>query len=119
VISIGAASLNIADTPMSPAQKPAGAVVSFPRPKGAKFKKGLKISIKVMRWILILLRIFVAQTRRELGEGEFVLDEQEMKNTYLENGALMWRGRRLMQIRSTEVNKVEQASFDKATNVSV
>ncbi len=118
MIKVGAASFDAAETPMSATQKPAGAVVSFPRPRGVKFKKGLRMRIKVMRWIIILLRMLFG-ARRELGEGEFVLDEQEMKNTYLENGVLMWRGRRLMQIRSTEVTKVEQASFDKATNVSV
>jgi hypothetical protein len=87
------------------------------RPKGCLFKKKLKIKIKVMNWIMILLKL-LSGLRRELAEGEIELDEHEMKNTYLEDGALMWRGRRYVQVRAAEVQKVAQASFDKATGVS-
>ena len=116
-MSVEAGAFSPGETPMSTSQKSAGAVVSFPRPRGAKFKKGITFQIKIAKWILALLN--VKEGRRELGEGEFVLDEQEMKNTYLDNGVLMWRGRRLMQIRAEDVSKVEQASYDKASGVRV
>ena len=98
--------------------KPAGAMVSFPRPKGAKFRKGIKIKIKVLRWILILLK-FLLGLRRNLGDGEVLLDAYEMQNTYLENGALMWRGRRYIQVRAEMVQDVAQASWDQAARVCV
>jgi hypothetical protein len=87
------------------------------RPKGGLIKKKLKIKIKVMNWIMILLKLLFG-LRRELAEGEVELDEHEMKNTYLKDGALMWRGRRYTQVRATTVQKVAQASFDRETKVS-
>ncbi len=116
-IKVGLGAFDASATPMSATQKPAGAVVGFPKPRGATFMKPLGFTIKIPKWILILLNILFG--RRELAEGEFLLDEEEMKNTYLDNGVLMWRGRRLMQIRAEDVSKVEQASYDKTSGVRV
>ncbi len=116
-VHVGATPFNAFQTPLLSNQRPAGAVVSFKRPPAAKFKKDLKIKIKVLRWIVIVTKVVEETKRRALGDGEFVLDEDELKNTYHENGALMWRGRRLMHIRATEENKVEMASFNRETQV--
>jgi hypothetical protein len=117
ILIFGAGAFDAAATPLLPAQKPAGAMLSFPRPKGVKFKRRLKLRMRIMRWILILLKL-IFKLRRELNEGEFILEDEELKNVYHDNGALMWRGRRLLQTGTAEVNKVEQASFDAATQVS-
>jgi hypothetical protein len=115
-VVIQAMSFNTDETPLDPSQKPAGAVVEFPRPRGAEFMKPIKFEIKISRWILVLLGLL--NRRRELAEGHFSLDEDELENVYLDNGALMWRGRRLLQAGMREVNKVQQATFDKGTGVS-
>ncbi len=117
VLSFGAAAFDAAATPLLPSEKPAGAMLSFPRPKGIRFRRRLKLKIRIMRWILILLKI-IFRTRRELNPGEFILEGEELNNVYNENGALMWRGRRLLQTGTAEVNKVQQASFDAVTQVS-
>jgi hypothetical protein len=118
-VHVGATPFNGFETPLLDTQRPAGVVVSFRRPPAAKFKKDVKIKIKVFRWIQIIVKLLEAKSRRALGEGEFVLGEEEILNTYLEGGVLMWRGARLVQIRSTEENKVAMASFDRATEVCV
>ncbi len=69
-----------------------------------------------MKWILVLLKLVSAQ-RREVSDGEFVLDEDEVANVYTDGGVLMWRGRKLLQAGTQEVNKVQQAMFDQSTQV--
>jgi hypothetical protein len=114
---IGALPFDPFENPISGEDKPAGAMVSFPRPAGAKFMKPVKIKIKVMSWILLLLKFLGLIRRRSLAEGEMILDDDELQNTYLEDGALMWRGRRYIQVRTQEVQTVKLATFDESTRV--
>jgi hypothetical protein len=107
------------ENPIKGDDKPAGALVSFPRPAGAKFMKPVKIKIAIMNWILVLLKMLGLIRRRQLAEDEIILDDHELENTYLQDGALMWRGRRYIQVRTEEVPAVKQASFDEATRVSI
>jgi hypothetical protein len=105
-------------TPTSGDDQPAGTVVAFPRPRGAQFKKGIKMRIRIPLFILILLKLFGLRRELQVGPGEILLHEHELKNTYLEDGALMWRGRRYIQVRAATEQKVVQASFDLETRVS-
>ncbi len=115
---IGILTFDPFENPVQGDDKPAGAMVAFPRPPGAKFMKPVKIKIKVMSWILFLLKLLGVLRRRSLAEGEIELDEYEMRNAYVEDGHLMWRGQRYTQVRAASTEKgVVIASFDEATRV--
>jgi hypothetical protein len=114
-VSLQAGAFDGDSTPLTPSQKPAGPMVTITKFKGAVYKKEVEIKIKVLRWIVVLLRLTAG--RRGLQAGEFRLDEYEMKNTYMHQGSLMWRGRKLLQAATDEVNEVKMAGFDKETGV--
>ncbi len=64
--------------------------------------------------MLVIIRVRIIRSRRLL-PGEFVLDSEETKNVYLEDGQLRWRGRRLLQSGTKDTAKVDQAVFDQKT----
>ena len=115
-VKIDSAAFDIGSTPVSGDDKPAGAVVIFPRPKGSSFLRDVKFTIKILKSAQMALNK-EAVKRRALSPGEVELDEHEMKNTYLEDGTLMWRGARYIQVRAEEIPMVVQACFDLKTKV--
>ena len=107
------------ETPISSSDKPAGSVVSFPRPRGAKFKKAVTFTIKIARWVAIMLNLADSSRRQQLAADEILLDEYQMKNLYLSDGLLMFKGQRYIQVNTFEMRKVMQSVFDLKTKVQV
>ena len=115
-ITVGREPFDLTKTPLGNKQKVAGLVLRFPRPTGLFFLLAFRMRIGLLKAILAMF--LALRRRRELPEGQFMLENEGTENVFRAGDQLMWRGRKLMAVGMTDSTEISQHYFDTGTNVS-